>query len=132
MELLATMVILSMASAVMTQALTFAYKFYFARTGDTEAQLLCQTVSLLVQDDLTKSTFTDSPPTYVTDKKLNTIGGVTLGNACYGYGGGASMERPISVTVTADTTNKLYTVIVSVENKGVVVATNQFTVWPVY
>lgn len=131
-ELLVTMVIMIMASAVITQALTFSYKVYFARTGDTEAQLLCQTVSLLVQDDLTKKTFTSSATDYVAGGKLKQTSGVTLGNACYGYGGGASMERSVSVTVTPDTENKLYTVIVSVTNKGVVVATNQFTVWPVY
>ena len=134
-ELLVTMVIMIMASAVITQALTFSYKVYFARTGDTEAQLLCQTVSLLVQDDLTKNSAyntTTIPYNNLTDVSIVTIGGVTLNNACFGYGNGAAAERTVSIEVKAKTADGVYPVTVSVKNKGVVVATNQFTVWPVY
>ena len=127
-ELLVTMVMMAMASAVISQALTFAYRAYLARTGDIEAQLLCETVSMLVQDDLTKQSNNDNTPSYhnVEISETTNIDDVTLNKAAFGYG-----ARKVTVSVlTVSPDDGLYHVTVSVSNRNLTVSTNEFTVRP--
>lgn len=124
-ELLVAMVMMVMAGSVITQSLSMSFKSYRQRTADTQAQLLCETVSLLVQDDVTRNG--EKNIDYVQQEDYATgltIDGVELRDACYGR------ERTVKITRTQDSGDaSLYHVTVSVANaQGTRVAFKEFTV----
>lgn len=131
-ELLVAMVIASMASAVVLRSLAFSLQFYQARTGDTEAQLLCQTVSRLVQSDLTNTHYNTIPTKYQMSDygAAPEIDGVTLNKSCYGYGESEQMSRTVKISVTSGGESYNVTVEVKVAGNAAPIARNTFTVTP--
>ena len=131
-ELLVAMVIASMASAVVLRSLAFSLQFYQTRTGDTEAQLLCQTVSRLVQYDLTNNSYDSIPDGYQMSDygAAPEIAGVTLPKSCYGYGNTDQMSRTVKIEVTPNGTSYGVTVSVKVAGSDTPIARNTFTVTP--
>lgn len=135
-ELLVAMVIASMASAVVLRSLAFSLQFYQARTGDTEAQLLCQTVSRLVQYDLTNKSYNPDAKYESTSADADGYGmapeiaGVTLPKSCYGYGESDQMSRTVKISVTSGGTSYNVTVEVKVAGSAAPIARNTFTVTP--
>lgn len=125
-ELLVAMTIAVLASAVVLRSLDFSARFYLTRTGDTEAELLCETVCLLLQDDLTNHVTENPANLNMNDYgKPRSIDNLSLSDACYGAAG----ERTVKITVT-DTPP--YTVTVQVRNAaGNDAAISTFTVNPV-
>ena len=89
-ELLLATLIAVLAAAVAVRSLAFAVQLYQARTGETEARLLCDTISLLIQDDLTRKSpaqaagaIADSRYAPI-DGKAPELSDVVLPDACYG------------------------------------------------
>ena len=89
-ELLLAALIAVMAAAVSVRSLAFAVQLYQARTGETEARLLCDTISLLIRDDLTRKSPSQAADAlaasrYVPiDGKAPELSDVVLPDACYG------------------------------------------------
>lgn len=142
-ELLVAMVIASMASAVTLRSLAFSLQYYQTRSEDTSAQMLCETVSLLVQDDLTQKSAGEvddaiSNGDYKSDPEdadgygmAPMISGVTLPNACYGFGNTTAQSRKVKISVSSVSGEDYYKVTVSViGGSGVMAAKNEFTVTP--
>lgn len=131
-ELLVTMILIIMASGVIVRTLEFATGFYLKRTGDTEAELLCETVCILLQDDLTKHV-TDDPASNdqfnmaAYGKITGPVDGLTLPDACYGAAG----ERKVKISIDSDV-EPPYTVTVEVQNaSGDTAASRTFSVMPI-
>ena len=138
-EMLVTMVVMLMASAVLAQSLSFAIRSFQFRTGEIEAKLLCETVSLLVQNDLTnrKLEQEDNPLYECTNQDAEgfgivaNIGDITLPSSCYGYGRNSLPERTVRITIETMDSQAMYKVSVEVKNiRGFPVASNTFTVSP--
>lgn len=135
-ELLVGMVIASMASAVLIRSLTFSLQFYQANSNDTSAQLLCDTVFLLLQDELMNNPYSADVASYQVDPLDETVYGkapeiddVTLPKSCYGFGDSDEMSRKVNIIIEPKET--YYTVTVSVKNQsGTTVAVKQRDVHP--
>ena len=134
-ELLAAMVIAAMSAAVAAESLSFALSYYQARTGETEAQLLCETICLLLQDDLTQK----SPEQVASDiangvyEPINgeapALSGIKLPSACYGPRN-STLRRVETIQVEQVGTDNLFRVSVTVSTVGGHSSGTSFTVTP--
>ena len=139
-ELLVTMAVMIMASAVLTQALSFAYRAYRVYTGNTEAQLLCDTVSTLLKKSLSEG----NPNAYSVEEngilcaKTDGSSSYPIPASSYGYsyqdGGVEKRARNVTFSVTSEPSDEnltYYAVVVTVNDRsGIPLASNRFTVRP--